>query len=65
MTLDLEAFCARESFYKLQMFGVKGRLSCIEKSYECVKYKCVIGMIKRSHRGVDYHSAPTHYRIVV
>lgn len=65
MTLDLEAFCAGESLYKLQMFGVKARLSRIEESYECVKCKFVIEMIKRSHRGIDYHTAPTNIRMVV
>ena len=65
MTVDLRAFCVGESLCKLQMFGVKARLSCKEKSYECVNCNFVIKMIKGSPRGIVYHTTPTNNRKVV
>lgn len=55
----------RESLCKLQMFGVKGRLSSPGKSYGCVKCKFVIEMIKGSPGGVVYPITPTNNRMIV
>lgn len=57
--------CVEESICKLQMSGVKARLSCTEKSYEYVNCKFVIEMIKGSLRGIAFHTTLTNKRMVV
>lgn len=47
------------------MSGVKARLSCSQKNYECVKCEFVIEMIKEIPRGIVYHTAPKMNRMVL
>lgn len=62
---SLSWVCVGESLCKLQIFVVKARLSCTQKSHGCVKCEFVIEMIKGSPRGIVYHTTPKNNKMVV